>query len=38
MTARSAGDNGHRCFIQINTGEGDPVYTTFCVFSGIKNG
>ena len=32
MTARSAGDNGRRCFIQINTREGDPVSPTFCVF------
>ena len=25
MTARSAGDNGRRCFIQIHTRKGDPV-------------
>ena len=36
MTARSAGDNGRRCFIQINTYEGDPVSHTFCVFFAYK--
>ena len=32
MTARSAGDNGRRCFIQINTREGDPVSQGFVFF------
>ena len=36
VTARSAGDNGRRCFIQINTCEGDPVSPTFCVFFAYK--
>ena len=36
MTGRSAGDNGRRCFIQINTREADPVYRGFVCFSRIK--
>ena len=35
VTARSAGDNGRRCFIQINTCEGDPVSQRFVCFSRI---
>ena len=34
--ARPAGDNDRRCFIQINTREGDPVSSTFCVFFAYK--
>ena len=37
MTARSAGDNGRRCFIKINTREGDPVSRGFVCFSCIKS-
>ena len=33
MTARSAGDNGRRCFIQINTREGDQVSRGFVFFA-----
>ena len=33
MTARSAGDNGRRCFIQINTREDDPVSRGFVFFA-----
>ena len=36
VTARSAGDNGRRCFIQINTRECDPVSRGFVCFSRIK--
>ena len=36
MTTRSAGDNERRCFIQINTREGDPVSRGFVCFSRIK--
>ena len=36
MTACSAGDNGRRCFIQINTREGDPVSRGFVCFLHIK--
>ena len=36
MTARSAADNGHHSFIQINTREGDPVSRGFVRFSHIK--
>ena len=32
MTARSAGDNRHRCFIQIKTHVGDPVSRGFVGF------
>ena len=35
-TARSAGDNGRRCFIQINTREGDPVSRGFVCFPCVK--
>ena len=37
VTAHSAGDNGRRCFVQINTREGDPVSQCFVFFSRIKN-
>ena len=33
VTARSAGDNWRRCFIQINTREGDPVSRGFVFFA-----
>ena len=36
MTARSAGDNERRCFIQINTRESDPVSRGFVCFSRIQ--
>ena len=36
MTARCAGENGRRCFIQINTCECDPVSRGFVCFSRIK--
>ena len=36
VTARSAGDNDRRCFIQTNTCEGYPVSPTFCVFFAYK--
>ena len=36
VTARSAGDNDRRCFIQINTREGDPGSPTLCVFFAYK--
>ena len=36
MTTRSAGNNGRRYFIQINTREGDPASRGFVCFSRIK--
>ena len=36
MMARSAGENGRRCLIHINTREGDPVSLRFCVFFAYK--
>ena len=36
MTASSVGDNGRRCFIQINTREGDPVSRGSVCFSRIQ--
>ena len=33
MMARSGGDNGRRCFIQIKTCKGDPVSRGFVFFA-----